>query len=190
MDIIKSFKERIYKLKDYTIPNLYIWNYFDEIITQVDKSYNEFILEENNADARKAIKVSWLKVINKLNEMRKECLSRVDKLNLDMLDIKIAAIEIEFESLKELVNTQSANLERLQFSINQLNDIIYHEETKIGRFLLKKSARFIKIQSYKNADYIWQKISNTESIQCKIPSELLVLENIYFGNKGFEKLLK
>ena len=150
-------------------PDLYIWNYFNDLKNEIDIAFGTKLLEEP-VDSEN-LNIIWLQMIDKVKQYEQECLTATPSLDqfetkflksiylksiesklCDIITEDIESNEPRTKKLKVYVNVYKENEEKKQ-RLNDLNELIYEETTKLEEVIfLNKSIMFINKEKWLNLD--------------------------------------
>lgn len=155
---IEQLKEDYEQLKLLlTQPDLYIWNYFNDLKNDIDISFGTKLLEES----REELNLAWVQMIDRVKEFEQECLAAHP--NLDQYRTFLETIEAKYTDLMAFVeggNEPKAKkiksytnpykeAEERRIRLIDFDELVYDETIKLEQILfLNKTIIFINKEKW------------------------------------------
>lgn len=167
-------------------PRLYLSNFFADLRTQIDLAFFAKELELNENEALIELRKNWHEMINKLNSLEEKCLLRRSMTRSTTATNLFRLVEIRLETA-----TQTLNQEALSEMIQELDDLVYEELTRLERIIfLNKTIIFLDSSKYKGTN----QINNYSKIFSKMSKftvgKLIIVIDDYFGERGVNLIKK
>ena len=158
------------KLKQFNPPDLYIWNYFNDLKNKIDLVYSERLLNEENMELIATLNNDLNQIIDKIKTIEQQCLSALKQDTLSQILKNKTKIKQEINELESSEQTEKV--------LNHIEDLVYAETTRIGAILfLNKTVVFLDIKSCTNDLFNGMNEKTTVGI-------LLIVHNAFFGSRG------
>lgn len=167
-----NFEKRISTLKNYSCPEIYIWNYCSDVKNKIDFNFEQKLNKEIDKKTENDLHTTWNIMITKVDQVLKELLSKNLTNKTDpQIDKQIELIELKYNELKQM----PTNNDTFNSFAKDLDEMICKEDIKIGRMILNKTVFFLFNKT------TW--INKSPSIQ----EFLLIIDDFYISQRGIER---